>query len=652
MKEEDDALIEPVRVEEAWKSLKEMKGCSAPGPDGIPAVLWKYSRSVTLYIISLIFTAVLRSGIWPSEWNLAVGVPIFKKRDRNLYENYRCIHLGHKLGLLLAKVLDNRLRSWLQKTERLAAEQSGFREGHSTIDQIFTLKCLVDKFINKKGGKLYVAFLDLKGAFDNVKRELLMKDCINIGLPYPLVRILISMYEATKFVIRVAGKFSDVICSRKGVKQGCPLSPRLFSLFINDLPDFLRKQGAPMVSLDVCELCMLMFADDLALVAKSREDLQFLLDRTKDYIDRKQLSLNVKKSVVMVFRKGGKITSRDRVKWEGIDLDCRDEFTYLGCKFSSNGKFGKQLKLSLAKGKSCAYAVTASQLANIQNLKMHKQIFQVKIESAMHYGSEVWGYIAGETMEKIQLQYFKRVLGLHFSTNSLVLRGDLGLFSLRSDRLVGMIRLWEKILSMPRVRITKAAYLEALRIPKSDTWPSQIKKILDDCGFSELWNGGLGIGLKEGAVANRVRERLRDQEIQVWHARVNETRSLELYAKAKEQWGEELYFKAGLQKRQQKLIICVRSDGLPLGERRKYLGGVRQASGPYFCPMCGKEEDLVHFVGKCSELIDLRKELFGVEAWERDEIINLLARKDMGGIKRFGRFLTMGIEHRERFFED
>jgi hypothetical protein len=105
-----------------------------------------------------------------------------------------------------------------------------------------------------------------------------MKDCINIGLPYPLVRILISMYEATKFVIRVAGKFSDVICSRKGVKQGCPLSPRLFSLFINDLPDFLRKQGAPMVSLDVCELCMLMFADDLALVAKSREDLQFLLE--------------------------------------------------------------------------------------------------------------------------------------------------------------------------------------------------------------------------------------------------------------------------------------------------------------------------------------------------------------------------------------
>jgi hypothetical protein len=49
--------------------------------------------------------------------------------------------------------------------------------------------------------------------------------------------------------------------------------------------------------------------------------------------------------------------------------------------------------------------------------------------------------------------------------------------------------------------------------------------------------------------------------------------------------------------------------------------------------MFGKEEDLVHFEGKCSEIIDLRKELFGVEVWERDEIINLLARKDMGGIK-------------------
>jgi hypothetical protein len=57
----------------------------------------------------------------------------------------------------------------------------------------------------------------------------------------------------------------------------------------------------------------------------SREDLQFLLDRTKEYINMKQLSLNVKKSVFVVFRKGGKITSRNRVKWEGIDLESRKE---------------------------------------------------------------------------------------------------------------------------------------------------------------------------------------------------------------------------------------------------------------------------------------------------------------------------------------
>ena len=84
-------------------------------------------------------------------------------------------------------------------------------------------------------------------------------------------------------------------------------------------------------------------------------------------------------------------------------------------KYLSNGKFGKQLKLSLAEGKSCAYAVTASQLANIQNLKMHKQIFQVKIVSAMHYGPEVWGYIAGERMEEIQLQYFKSFRSTFFN---------------------------------------------------------------------------------------------------------------------------------------------------------------------------------------------------------------------------------------------
>ena len=96
-----------------------------------------------------------------------------------------------------------------------------------------------------------------------------------------------------------------------------------------------------------------------------------------------------------------------------------------------------------------------------------------------------------------------------------------------------------------------------------------------------------------------------------------------------------MYFKAGLQKRQQKLIICVRSDGLPLGDRRKYLGGVRQASGPYFCPMCRKEDDLAHFVGKCSELIDLRKELFGVEVWERDDN-KFISKERYGSYKETG----------------
>ena len=65
-------------------------------------------------------------------------------------------------------------------------------------------------------------------------------------------------------------------------------------------------------------------------------------------------------------------------------------------------------------------------------------------------------------MERIQLHYFKRLIGLDKKFNSIVIKGDLGLFSLRNKRLVRMVGYWEKIIAMPDYRLTKNAFNEML----------------------------------------------------------------------------------------------------------------------------------------------------------------------------------------------
>ena len=155
-----------------------------------------------------------------------------------------------------------------------------------------------------------------------------------------------------KIVVRVGKDFSRVIRSRLGVKQGCTISPRLFSLYINDFEEYLNGRGAPKIKLSSASVMALLFEDDIVLVAEIKEHLQQLLDLVSFYFRNKKLVLNMQKSVVMVLRKcGEQIDSLCLFMYEGRTLDYIDEFQYLGCRVSLDGKWKKHLKIVESKGK-------------------------------------------------------------------------------------------------------------------------------------------------------------------------------------------------------------------------------------------------------------------------------------------------------------
>ena len=124
----------------------------------------------------------------------------------------------------------------------------------------------------------------------------------------------------------------------------------------------------------------------------------------------------------------------------------------------------------------------------------------------MHYGVEVWGYRKGPKFEVVMMRYYKRMLGLGDYFSNLVIKGDLGLASLRSMRLVTMVRYWVRILGMQRFTVAKAAYLEALRQKSKVGWAADIKDILDKCGLVEWWNEGKRVMNMEDILIKEVQE--------------------------------------------------------------------------------------------------------------------------------------------------
>ena len=87
----------------------------------------------------------------------------------------------------------------------------------------------------KKRSKLYAAFIDFQKAFDTVHREKLWEVLIKIGVSTKMIRTLKAMYSATKALIRQGYEKSPEINCSKGVRQGCLLSPLLFSLLVAEI---------------------------------------------------------------------------------------------------------------------------------------------------------------------------------------------------------------------------------------------------------------------------------------------------------------------------------------------------------------------------------------------------------------------------------
>lgn len=134
--------------------------------------------------------------------------------------------------------------------------------------------------------KVYVAFVDFRKAFDSVKRNLLYKALRKAGVKGRLLKAIQSVNQSVKASVRINDNiFSSSFDCPSGLRQGCSLSPILFITFINELVNVLYENGARGIQItpDIVEISILLFADDIALLADTVQGLQFQLNVLHTY---------------------------------------------------------------------------------------------------------------------------------------------------------------------------------------------------------------------------------------------------------------------------------------------------------------------------------------------------------------------------------
>jgi hypothetical protein len=143
------------------------------------------------------------------------------------------------------------------------------------------------------------------------------------------------LYESVLGRLHTAHGMSDFIRSTIGVKQGCPLSPTLFGIYIDELEAFLHEhiQDGDRCLLHQVLISILLFVDDVVLLASSPAGLQRQLDALALFCDLRQLTVNLGKTKVMIFN-GSKKSVDLHFFFRGEEIEITNAYTYLGVRFS------------------------------------------------------------------------------------------------------------------------------------------------------------------------------------------------------------------------------------------------------------------------------------------------------------------------------
>lgn len=115
--------------------------------------------------------------------------------------------------------------------------------------------------------KIYACFIDFRKAFDTINRDALFYKLSYYNIDGPFFSIMKDMYKEVLYLVKISEGITDFFNSSVGVKQGCILSPTLFSLYINDLPSIFDSTCEP-PKLNDNDISYLLYADDLVLINK------------------------------------------------------------------------------------------------------------------------------------------------------------------------------------------------------------------------------------------------------------------------------------------------------------------------------------------------------------------------------------------------
>lgn len=664
----DPILDGYITTDEINHSVNKLKTGKAAGPDHIISELIKHGYATLEAFLRDLLNRIYDTAKFPNEWQQQILHPIHKKGNKTDPKNYRGLSLISVFSKPLLNVLRNRIQAFCDNRQLLIKEQCGFRPGRSTLDNIFALNCRIQHAL-ARNQTLYCMFIDYSKAFDTINRQLLWLKLLQMGFSSKLVRILMAIYSKVEFILNENVPFGDKspssdhdnnetrqpIRSNIGLKQGCPLSPILFSLFTNDIVEALRKDTSLEKSKD---LSVLLYADDMVLFSESSRTLRCMIKNLEKYTDKWGLEVNMEKTQIVAFQKAPGPENKIKKKREapphffkGTEIQSVEMYPYLGIKFHTSGKWTTQLNDAKTKGTRSLYKLK-DKLDNFPYMPVEDilSLYRSCVQSGVFYGAEVWGTTNVEVIETIQNSFAKYVLGVRRQSPNTGALGELGLLPYKKYVQFLVIKFWIRIV-VEKPPIIHDSYKLLMRVNSKRTWCNSVKGILDSLGFAEVWIAQ-GVPQKD-LFLKIVLSRIRDIHVQEFDASCAQTPRLSVLRGLQENpCRTSLYLKCSPPIRKALAKLRLSSHYLEV-EAGRWTKPVKTPREDRRCPFCEDAvEDEHHFILICPEYEHLRRIYIPMECRDthpgqsQQRLSELLRSDSMVVLRKIGLFILYALKIR------
>ena len=400
------------------------------------------------------------------------------------------------------------------------------------------------------------------------------------------------------------------------------------------------------------KIFMLFYADDIVIFSDTAEDLQRSLDLLLEYCNRWKLKINVSKTKIMVFLKGSILPRNLIFYYDGNQVEIVKQFKYLGLVFTVSGSFTEAQNTLSGQAQKAIFKLNKYLYKFTFISPKHKlDLFDKLISPILNYASEGWGFSQANSIERVHLQFCKKLLGVKKMTQNDFVYGELGRTTFLTRRYYTILKYWFKILASEENKYIKIVYNILVRdaelFPNKVNWVSLLRLLLMSLGFYEVWLVQ-GVG-NYNAFMSLLKQRLNDNFIQNWVSRLeNSSRALFYRCIAIFQFQPYLE-KISVFKFCQALSKLRMSSHRLEVEAGRWKKPNRVPLSDRICSSCQTLEDEYHFILECKIYIDLRRRLILKYFWIRPNMhkfIELMNCTNRGCIRKLGTYIYQAFKRR------